>query len=97
MEGRREYVEALERKIEDWTARLEALEARAADADPEDKADYEERIDELWSRLDAAREQHGRLRDASEQTWAECKAAVDRAWSDVEDSYTDFERALARV
>jgi chromosome segregation ATPase len=97
MEGRQEYLEMLERKIEDWTARLETLEARAADADPEDKAEYEERIDELWSRLESARDQHGQLREADGETWADRKRAVDQAWSEVEDAYSDFERTLARV
>ena len=96
MEGRQGYLDALERRLEDWTARLEALEARAADADPEAKADFEARIDELWSRLDAARDGHAQLMDADEGTWTERRSAVDEVWSEVEDAYSDFERTLTR-
>ena len=96
MEGRQEYLDALERRIEEWTARVEALEARAADADPVAKADVEEGIDELWRRLDEAREAHEHLSAADESGWARCRTALDQTWSEVEDAYGDLQRTLKR-
>jgi hypothetical protein len=96
MESRQEYLDALERRIEDWTARVEALEARAADADPVAKADFEEGIDELWTRLDAARDGHLRLAEADEAAWSECQSSCDQAWAEVEDAYNDLRRTLER-
>lgn len=97
IERRQEYLDALERRLESWAARIEGLEAVAADADPVSKAEFEERIDELWSCLDAARDGHAHLAEADEAAWTECRAALDQAWSDVEEAYSDFERILART
>ncbi|HEY7509827.1 MAG TPA: hypothetical protein VIG50_06205 [Vicinamibacteria bacterium] len=96
-EGPGPYLDALERRIEEWTARVEALEARAADADPAAKADVEEGIDELWRRLDEAREAHGQLAEADQSAWARCRSALDQTWSEVEDAYSDLQRTLKRV
>jgi hypothetical protein len=94
LESRQEYLDALERRIEAWTARVETLEARAADADPVAKADFEEGIDELWTRLDAARDGHLRLAEADGDAWAACRSSCEQAWSEVEDSYDDLRRTL---
>ena len=96
MEGRREYLDTLERRIDEWSARVEALEARAADADPLAKADVEEGIDELWRRLDEARDAHGQLAEADESAWTRCRSALDQTWSEVEDAYSDLQRTLKR-
>jgi hypothetical protein len=96
IDARQEYLDGLERRIEDWTARVEALEARAADADPVSKADFEEGIDELWKRLDAARDEHLRLAEADEDAWSTCRSSCDQAWSEVEDAYGDLHRMLLR-
>ena len=97
MESRQVYLDTLERRIEDWTARVEALEARAADADPVAKADVEEGIDELWRRLDEAREAHAHLAQAGEDGWGLQRDRLDQTWSEVEDAYAELQRALRRV
>ena len=97
MEGRQGYLDTLERRIEEWTARVEALEARAADADPAAKADVEEGIDELWRRLDEAREAHAGLSAAGEDGWGLQRDRLDQTWSEVEDAYAELQRALRRV
>jgi hypothetical protein len=96
MEGRREYLDMLERRIEEWAARVEALEARAADADPVAKADVEEGIDELWRRLDEARDAHAHLSEAGEDGWGRDRDRLDQTWSEVEDAYAELLRALRR-
>jgi hypothetical protein len=95
IEGRQAYLDRLERRIEDWTARLEALEARAADAEPVVKAEFEEGLDLLWNRLDGARDVYVQLTEADEAAWTACRSACDEVWSDVEDAYQDLHRALA--
>jgi hypothetical protein len=95
IEHRREYLDALERRIEELAARVEALEAHAADADPVVKADLEEGIDELHSRLDDTRERHARLLEAQDEAWPHERTACDQAWTDVEDAYRDLHRTLA--
>jgi hypothetical protein len=96
-EGRQAYLDGLERRLEGWSARIEALEALAADADPVSKAEFGERIDELWTRLDAARDGHAQLAAADEAAWAQCRRTLDQACGEVEDAYRDFERTLARA
>ena len=97
MEHRQHYLDALERRIEEWTARVEAIEARAADADPVVKAELEEGIDELRSRLEATRDGHAQLADCDEDAWPGGRRDLDQAWSDVEDAYRDLHRTLARA
>jgi hypothetical protein len=96
-ERRQAYLDALGRRLESWSARIEALEALAADADPVSKAEFEERIDELWTCLDAARDGHAQCAAADEAAWAQHRSALDQACSEVEDAYSDFERTLARA
>ena len=96
MESRQGYLDALERRIEEWAARVEALEARAADADPVAKADFEEGIDLLWTRLDAARDGHLRRAAADEEAWSDCRSSCEQAWAEVEDAYGDLRRTLDR-
>jgi hypothetical protein len=97
MEGRQEYLDTLERRIEEWTARVEALDARAADADPAAKADVEEGIDELWRRLDEAREAHTRLAQAGDDAWGRDRDRLDQTWSEVEEAYAELQRTLRRA
>ena len=97
MEGRRQYLDALERRIEEWTARVEAIEARCADADPVTKADFEEKIEELWARLETARDGLTRLEGTSEEGWDGRRPALDAVWSDVVDAYGELYRALRQA
>jgi hypothetical protein len=97
MDGRRTYLDALERRIEEWAAGVEALEARAADADPVVKAEVEEGIDLLWRRLDEARDAHVQLAEADDGAWTGCRSTLERSWSEVEDAIGDLRRTLKHV
>jgi len=63
------YREKLEAQLDEWQARIDELEAKAAQANAEVKIVYQERVSDLRAKQNAAREQLAELATASEHAW----------------------------
>lgn len=80
MSKRDEYVARLHARLDQWNAEIDEWVARAETAKEDAKADYQEKIDELRGKREAAGRQLKSLQDAGEDAWEDLKSGVEMAW-----------------
>ena len=81
------YVAKLETRLERWGARLDDLVAKAEEAGTEARSDYRNRVVELKARYKVAQSKVDELRAAGSDRWDAFMAGVERAWTELEDSF----------
>lgn len=84
----------LEGELEAWAATIDALKARVNQTTGDVRDEYEQRIANLQSRLEAARHALERLRTGGEAAGQELRSGADRAWSELR---TAVERAVSEL
>ncbi|MCA9483591.1 MAG: coiled coil domain-containing protein [Nitrospina sp.] len=80
MSLKEEYQRKLEAKIDEWSAELEVLKAKANSAQADARIKYQQELQELNSRLNELRQKRDRLKTSGEDAWEDIKAGVDKAW-----------------
>ena len=86
MDKRKRYEEKLDAQLEEWSAQMTLLKAKADSAMAEAKIQYYKTIEALQYEQDTARMKLGELKGASDEAWEEIKTGVEEAWTIVEDS-----------
>ena len=80
------YQEKLEAKLKEWNAEIEKLEAKAAKAKADARINYNEKLEDVKRKREAAREKLSELKGAGENAWENLKAGVENAWQSLEDA-----------
>ena len=86
MDKRKRYEEKLDAQLEEWSAQMALLKAKADSAMAEVKIQYYKTIEDLQYEQDTARMKLGELKGASDEAWEEIKTGVEEAWTVVQDS-----------
>lgn len=81
MSKRDAYVERLQAQMDEWSAELHKLKARADRATAESKIDYYEQIEKLKQKQQHAQEKLAELRQAGEHAWEDMKKGLESAWA----------------
>ncbi len=76
----------LQAKLDEWSAEISKLKAKAEGAGADAELKYNDQIDELKSRQAAASQKLDELRSSSDDAWQDLKAGVENAWSNLEKS-----------
>lgn len=92
--ARHAYIGRLEGELEAWATTIDALKARVTQTTGDVRSEYERRIADLRSRIDAARGTLERLRTAGAAAWQELVSGADRAWGELR---TAVERAVSEL
>ena len=87
MDKRNAYEEKLAAQLDEWSAQLALLKARAARAGAEVGVDYCKVTDGLQSRYQEAGLKLQELIAASDEKWAEMKTATETAWTEVKAAF----------
>lgn len=80
------YEEKLEAEMNEISAKIDVLKAKAAKAKSAGKADYYETIEDLEEKKEVVRSKMNQLKDSGSDAWEEIKAGTEKAWSDLSDS-----------
>jgi hypothetical protein len=86
MNRKQAYEERLRAELDEWTAKIDVLKAKADKAEAGAKLKYYETIEELQSKQVLARDKLRRLHEASGDAWIDLKKGVESAWSDLGDA-----------
>ena len=90
MEQKDVYEEKVAAQLAEWQARIDELRAKARRQEAEAKEQYSSEIEKLEARRDAAMNQFEELRKAGEGAWTDLKTGLDRAVSDLSQTFDNI-------
>ena len=74
------YEQRLQAQLDEWSAEISALKARADKAEADARLDYYKHIENLRAMQEAARAKLSALHQAGDDAWEDLKAGLDSAW-----------------
>ncbi len=74
------YEKKLQAKLDEWSADIDKLKAKADSAEADAQLEYYKEIEELRTMQETASKKLDELRDASDDAWEDLKAGIDSAW-----------------
>ncbi|PLY11532.1 MAG: coiled coil domain-containing protein [Arcobacter sp.] len=80
MSMKKEYEVKLQAQLDEWSAEIDRLKAKAEAEKADKKIKYYEEIDKLKSMKKNADEKLTELKNASDDAWEDLKAGIDSAW-----------------
>ena len=87
MNDKQAYEKKLQAQLEEWSADIDRLKAKATDLEGDAQLEYNRRIKDLKSMRDAAAERLDELRAAGNGAWEDLKGGVDEAWTELEEAF----------
>jgi chromosome segregation ATPase len=79
MSEKQAYEKKLQAKMDEWSAEIDKLKAKANDAEANAQLEYNRRIEDLRSMQEAARDRLVALREASDDAWEDLKIGMESA------------------
>lgn len=86
MTDKNAYRQKLEARLEQWRAEIDKLQAKAAEAGADARAEYEEQIETLRGQQKEARAKLNELSDATGEAWKDLRGGIEKAWDDLGDA-----------
>jgi uncharacterized coiled-coil DUF342 family protein len=80
------YQKKMEAQLKEWSAKIDALKAKADKAGAEQKIKYYEHIESLRTRQRNLREKLDKLRASSGTAWEELRGSVEHAWDELKNA-----------
>jgi multidrug resistance efflux pump len=81
MSIKHEYQKKLQAQLNEWSAEIDKLRAKADKAEADVKLDYQKQIANLKSLKNEADKKMAELNNASDEAWQDLKAGTDKAWN----------------
>jgi uncharacterized coiled-coil DUF342 family protein len=78
-----DYTRKMHSKLDQWGAEIDALSAKADQAEAQARVEYHKQIAALHSKKDEARNRLTELENASESAWGDMKSGVEAVWDSV--------------
>ena len=90
MSTRDEYVARMKRELDEWSAEMDALEARAHEAREDAKVKYQEQLSALHTKRLEGEKRLQAIKAATGDSWEQLKADSDNVWEAFKDSVRAF-------
>jgi len=74
------YEQKLQAQLDEWSAEIDKLKAKADSAEADAQLEYYKRIEELRSMQETAANKLTGLKDAGDDAWEDLKAGIESAW-----------------
>lgn len=74
------YEKKLQAQLDEWSAEIDKLKAKADGAEGDAQLEYYKHVEELRSMQEAANDKLSELKDAGDDGWEDLKAGLDSAW-----------------
>lgn len=86
MKTKNEYVAKLQSKLEQWSAEIDKLEAKADAAKASSKVEYNKQVAALKEKRAKAKDKLTELKRSSGDAWEDLKSGVEDAWDALDKS-----------
>lgn len=83
------YVEKLKAQLDDWSADIDVLEAKAHETNTEWKAKYQDKVEELKYQRALAQAKLTEVQDAAEDAWEEIKKGGESVWETIRQTFAE--------
>lgn len=83
------YQQKLQAQLDEWSADIDKLKARADKADADVKLEYYEQIERLREKQATAKDKLGKLIAASDDAWEDLKTGTESAWHALGDAVSN--------
>lgn len=87
MTTRKEYVEQLKTRLDEWNADIGKWEEKARGARNDLKIDYEMKLEDLRKKREEATVKLKEVQASSEEAWKDLKAGADSAWAAMREAF----------
>lgn len=84
------YEQKLQAKLDEWSADIDKLKAKADSAEADLQLEYYKKIEELRSMQETAADKLIELKDAGDDTWEDIKAGVESTWDSLGNALNSF-------
>jgi hypothetical protein len=74
------YEQKLQAQLDEWSAEIEKLKAKADNAEADTQLEYYKQIEKIRSMQESASNKLVELKDAGDDAWEDLKAGLDSAW-----------------
>jgi chromosome segregation ATPase len=89
MELQEAYKQKLAAQLKEWSAQLDLLEAKAANAGADVKVKQAQELQALRAKLHGASEKMQALEKASGEAWEQLKGTADQVWEDLKAGFAE--------
>ena len=86
---RKAYEEKLDAQLDEWSAQINVLKARADKAKAEVKIEYYKTIEVLERKQKDAKAKLQELKTAGDEAWEDLKTGAEKAWDEVKTAYRE--------
>ncbi len=83
MDKREEYEKRLEAELNEWSAKIDVLKAKAAKTKSDVEINFSEEIAILEAKKKSAGKKLRELQEAGDGAWDDMKTGIEKAWSDL--------------
>lgn len=80
MSMKESYEKKLQAQLDEWSADIDKLKAKADKAEANVQIAYYKQVDELRSMQKAASQKLAELKGAGDDAWEELKASIEKTW-----------------
>ena len=87
MENKESHVGKMEKRLQQWGAKLDKFVAKGEGVGPAAKVDYRKHIDDVKSRYKVVRTKLDELKATGGEDWLTLKSGVESAWNELEVAY----------
>lgn len=85
-----EYVEKKKKFLDDWSAEMKLLEAKAHKSKEDAKEDYKAHLAALHTKQKEGQKHLDSIKTAAEGSWENLKGDTEKVWSALTDSISQF-------
>ncbi|EXI82210.1 MAG: hypothetical protein AW10_00657 [Candidatus Accumulibacter appositus] len=89
------YIGKLKLQLDEWSADLDAIEAKARQADVEFKEKYQAKAEELRYQKTLAQGRINALQEAADDAWEELRNGSESIWGTVRQTFADAKAKFA--
>ncbi len=89
MTDRSAYADKMKAKVDEWTADIEKMQAKAKGAQADARIAYEKQLDEMLRMRDEAQVKMKEAQNASDDAWNDMRTGFQAAWDGISKSFHD--------
>lgn len=86
-ENQKRYKEKVKAQIDKIDARIDEFRAKVDQAEADGKLKYQNMLEELTAKRDAAQQKFDELQNASESAWDDLQKGFESAWQELDQSF----------